>query len=198
MPDQTPRPPSGTDQGNHDDSWQQGGRGDRRRGQGIPKSTEQIDQLEQGDVVPGRRVEGKVAFITAAARRRRPGRRDQLSGKLRKALQDAIAAGDLADPTAAPAAAMLGRAAALGAATGLRSTVALAALILRRSDGLPAVSQRKAARLAAAIADAGELVIDKLPMTRSRLDPPGLTTRAVSASLAAAVLARSGHRRLIP
>jgi uncharacterized membrane protein len=42
------------------------------------------------------------------------------------------------------------------------------------------------------------LVIDKLPTTPSRLDPPGLAGRVVSASLAAAVLARSGHRGPIP
>jgi uncharacterized membrane protein len=96
------------------------------------------------------------------------------------------------------AAALAGRAAVLGAATGMRSTVALTALILRRSDGLPAVLHRQGARSAAAIADAGELIIDKLPQTPSRLDPPGLTSRVVSASLAAAALARSAHRRPIP
>ena len=80
----------------------------------------------------------------------------------------------------------------------MRSTVALAALILRRSEGLPAVLRHPAARPAAAVADAGELVADKLPTTPSRLEPPGLAGRVVSASLAAAVLARSGHRRPIP
>lgn len=102
------------------------------------------------------------------------------------------------DPGAAPAAAMLGRAAALGAATGLRSTVALAALIVRRSDGLPAALGHPAARTAAVIADAGELVGDKLSTTPSRLSPPGLAARLISASLAAVVLAHSGHRRPIP
>ncbi len=93
---------------------------------------------------------------------------------------------------------MLGRAAALGAATGLRSTVALAALIVRRSDGLPTALGHPAARTAAVIADAGELVADKLPTTPSRLSPRGLAVRLISASLAAVVLARSGHRRPIP
>jgi len=54
-----------------------------------------------------------------------------------------------------------------------------------------AVLHHQAARSAAALADVGELVIDKLPTTPSRLDPPGLTGRVVSASLAAAILARS-------
>jgi uncharacterized membrane protein len=111
--------------------------------------------------------------------------------------QPAAAAPPPAQPET-PAPALLGRAAALGAATGLRATVALAALILRRNDGLPAALRHPAARPAAALADAGELVIDKLPMTPSRLEPPGLAGRLVSASLAAAVLARSGHQRPIP
>jgi uncharacterized membrane protein len=80
----------------------------------------------------------------------------------------------------------------------MRSTVALAALILRRNGGLPAVLRHPTARPAAALADAGELVADKLPTTPSRLEPPGLAGRVVSASLAGAVLARSGHRRPIP
>jgi uncharacterized membrane protein len=125
----------------------------------------------------------------SAARRRRRGRGDPRDG--------AAAALPSARPQT-PAFALASRAALLGAATGMRSTVALAALILRRSDGLPAVLHHQAARSAAAIADAGEHVIDKLPQTPSRLDPPGLIGRAVSASLAAAVVARSGHRRPVP
>ena len=99
---------------------------------------------------------------------------------------------------AAPASRVLEHAAVLGAATGMRSTVALAALILRRSDGLPTVLRHPAARWIAATADGAELVVDKLPGTPSRLDPPGLTGRLISASLAAAILARSEHRGPIP
>ena len=99
---------------------------------------------------------------------------------------------------ATPAFEVLQRAAVLGAATGMRSTVALAALVLRRSDGLPAVLRHPAARRIAAVADGAELVADKLPMTPSRLDPPGLAGRMISAGLAAAVLARSAHRAPIP
>ena len=58
---------------------------------------------------------------------------------------------------------VLEHAAVLGAATGMRSTVALAALIFRRSDGLPAVLRHPAARVIAATADGAELVVDKLP-----------------------------------
>jgi hypothetical protein len=95
---------------------------------------------------------------------------------------------------ATPAFEVLQSAAILGAATGMRSTVALAALVLRRSHGLPAVLRNPAARRIAAIADGAELVADKLPMTPSLLDPPGLAGRLISAGLAAAVLARSAHR----
>jgi uncharacterized membrane protein len=99
----------------------------------------------------------------------------------------------------ASASAVLERAAVLGAATGMRSTVALTALILRRRDGLPAVLRHPAARPIAAVADGAELVADKLPGTPSRLDPPGLAGRLIFAGLAAAVLARSEHRgRPIP
>jgi uncharacterized membrane protein len=138
------------------------------------------------------------------------GHRDQVSGKLGKALKSAIGgAGGLArgedwhvrtpqrgagNPSPAPVAAMLGRAGALGAATGLRSTVALAALVVRRNDGLPAALGHPAAQAAAAIASAGELVADKLPTTPSRLSPRGLASRLIAASLAAAVLARGGAR----
>jgi hypothetical protein len=111
-----------------------------------------------------------------------------------------VAPAEPASP-ATPAASVsrvLEQAAVLGAATGMRSTVALAALVFRRSDGLPAVLRHPAARRIAATADGAELVVDKLPGTPSRLNPPGLTGRLISASLAGAVLARSEHRGSIP
>jgi uncharacterized membrane protein len=142
------------------------------------------------------------------------GHRAQVSGKLGKALKSAIggaallarggdshartAQRDAGNPGQAPVAAMLGRAAALGAATGLRSTVALAALVVRRNDGLPAALGHPAAQAAATLACAGELVADKLPATPSRLSPRGLATRLIAASLAAAVLARGGARSPVP
>jgi uncharacterized membrane protein len=98
----------------------------------------------------------------------------------------------------ASASGVLEHAAILGAATGMRSTVALAALIVRRSSGLPDVLRHPAVRPIAATADGAELVVDKLPGTPSRLDPPGLVGRRISASLAAAVLARAEHRGPIP
>jgi len=144
---------------------------------------------------------GSAAPATTPPAATDDGGQDSPAGRQRQGGSDPGAPAAAALPPARPetrAAALLGRAAALGAATGLRSTVALAALILRRNDGLPAVLRHPAARPAAALADAGELVADKLPATPSRLEPPGLAGRVVSASLAAAVLARSGHRRPLP
>ena len=114
------------------------------------------------------------------------GRRDQVNGE------------PPGNPDPAPVAAILGRAGVLGAATGLRSTVALAALVVRRNDGLPAALRHPAAQVAAAIACAGELVADKLPRTPSRLSPQGLGGRLIFAGLAAAVLARRGAGSPVP
>jgi len=86
----------------------------------------------------------------------------------------------------------------LGAATGMRSTVGLASVILRRSPGLGGPFARPAARPAAVVAVGAEIVLDKLPFTGSRLDPPGLIGRAAFGALAAAGLARAGRRHPLP
>jgi uncharacterized membrane protein len=78
-----------------------------------------------------------------------------------------------------------------GAATGLRSTVGVAALVNRRASGLPTWLARRPAFVVAPLALTGELVADKLPSTPSRLEPTGLTARVASAALAGAVIARS-------
>lgn len=78
-----------------------------------------------------------------------------------------------------------------GAATGLRSTVGVAALIDRRVPGLPAWLARGPAVVLAPVAVTSELVADKLPSTPSRLGPTGLAGRVTSAALAGAVIARS-------
>ena len=87
------------------------------------------------------------------------------------------------------------RAASLaGAATGMRSTVAVAALISSRASGLPAWAARRPAADVAPAAVAGELVMDKLPSTPSRMEPPGLAGRATFAALAGAVIARGADQ----
>ena len=89
---------------------------------------------------------------------------------------------------------MLRRAAALGAATGLRSTVGLSVLAWRRSDGPGA----RFVRTAAAAVLCTELVFDKLPTTRSRLDPRPLGGRVLFAGVGGALLARSQRTSAIP
>jgi uncharacterized membrane protein len=89
-------------------------------------------------------------------------------------------------------------AALAGVATGLRSTVGVGALVETASHGLPITLTRPPFRLAAGLGVAGELVVDKLPNTPSRLDPPGLLARIALASVAGAVIARSSDRRVAP
>lgn len=91
----------------------------------------------------------------------------------------------------------LRRAAVAGAATGLRSTVGLAALIARGRD-LPGALAGKAARPAAGAAVGTELVLDKMPFTASRLDPPGLAGRLAFAAAAGALIARAAERPALP
>jgi uncharacterized membrane protein len=85
------------------------------------------------------------------------------------------------------------RAALAGAGTGLRATVGLAALVLARADGLPTVLRQPGARAIALLAVGGELVVDKLPMTGSRLAPGQLAGRACFAGATGAALAGSEH-----
>jgi uncharacterized membrane protein len=79
----------------------------------------------------------------------------------------------------------------VGAATGLRATVGLTALINRRATGLPTWLARQPAAVVAPLAFTGELVADKLPSTPSRLEPMGLAARVALGALAGAVIARS-------
>ena len=90
------------------------------------------------------------------------------------------------------------RAALAGAATGLRSTVAMAALINARGPGLPPLLTRGPAGPLAWLGVALELVADKLPTTPSRLEPAGLVGRLVFAGAAGAVLARAARRPVFP
>jgi len=92
----------------------------------------------------------------------------------------------------------LGNAVLAGAATGLRSTAALAALINAGGRGLPAPLAKPVARRAAAVGVVTELVLDKMPFTTSRLDPPGLAGRLVFAAAAGAVIARAAAKPALP
>ena len=83
-------------------------------------------------------------------------------------------------------------AAALGAASGARSTAGIAALAFTSrpdDDG----------RIGAAVSAGGELVADKLPATPARTGPPGLAARVVLGGIAAAgVAARKGEGPGVP
>lgn len=90
------------------------------------------------------------------------------------------------------------RAAAIGVVAGMRSQLPLALLSVATQQrdqsgrGLPDVlaSPKVTALLLAAAA--GELVVDKLPFTPSRLMPGSLVVRTTVGGLAGALLARSG------
>src|SRR5690349_15966892 len=85
-----------------------------------------------------------------------------------------------------------------GAATGLRATSALAALIAARAPGLPAALTGPVAVGVAELGVTGELEPDKKPSTPSRLTPVGLGGRVVFASIAGAVLARGAKHAVLP
>jgi uncharacterized membrane protein len=102
-----------------------------------------------------------------------------------------------------PPAAVLLRAAALGAASGARSISGLAAVALTSGPGdrgrlAPRLGSTVGTTATGALA-AGELVIDKLPSTPSRLSPPALGPRALlGGSSAAAMASRDGHDPVLP
>ncbi len=79
----------------------------------------------------------------------------------------------------------LTRALALGIASGTRSSLGLCAPAL---FGKPAAYGRR--RLTRIASVGGELVVDKLPQTPSRLEPPALAARLISGAAGAFVLAR--------
>jgi uncharacterized membrane protein len=89
-------------------------------------------------------------------------------------------------------------AALAGTATGLRSTVGVGTLVETASAGLPRRTTTAPARVVAGVAIAGELVVDKLPNTPSRLDPPGLAARVALAAVAGALIARAAERAVLP
>ena len=82
-----------------------------------------------------------------------------------------------------------------GAATGLRSTSGLAAIITAGSKGrLPQKLQQRRYRSVTLLLTAGELIADKLPGTPARTAPRGLIPRVVLGGVSADRLAPA-HRR---
>src|SRR3954452_8216975 len=93
----------------------------------------------------------------------------------------------------------LARAAALGAASGSRSTAGITALALTsRPDDLGVIASRAGSRPGpggAPLAAPGELTAEKRPFPPSRLGAPGLVPRiALAATAAAGMAIRDGER----
>jgi len=89
----------------------------------------------------------------------------------------------------------------LGVVAGLRSQLpqaALAARGLEPTSGPLSVLRSGVGRRAAYVAAVGELVIDKLPSTPSRVAPRGLAGRIASGAVAGASLASASGRRGAP
>jgi uncharacterized membrane protein len=104
-------------------------------------------------------------------------------------------------PTADPA--TLLRAAALGAATGSRSTAGVAAVALTSTpaDRGPVASRlgTTTGKILSGLAAAGEVAVDKHPATPSRLAAQGLLPRTALGAASAAIAAdRDGHDAALP
>src|SRR4051794_39692770 len=85
------------------------------------------------------------------------------------------------------------RALALGLASGARSSAGIAALALSTPAGscsgaLGALTGRRGTT-AAVVSVSGEFVVDKLPQTPSRLQPPAFAARVLTGTVAGAGLA---------
>jgi uncharacterized membrane protein len=87
----------------------------------------------------------------------------------------------------------------VGLATGLRSQMGLAAVVLRMDkDGLPSWLRTSAAARSVMVAAGAELVADKLPQAPSRLQPAGLAGRLVLGGLAGGLLAHAEQGLVVP
>ncbi|MFC6091722.1 hypothetical protein [Saccharothrix lopnurensis] len=93
------------------------------------------------------------------------------------------------------------RAAALGAASGARSTAGLTSIALtssRADTGIARSLGGRAGSVVTGLAAVGELLADKHPSTPSRLGLPGLLPRLVLGATAGAGLARREGRSVVP
>ena len=88
--------------------------------------------------------------------------------------------------------------ATLGAATGLRSQLGVASVVARAHPDLPSILRHPWVRRLLLVAAAGELVVDKLPGTPSRLAPRGIIPRLALGALAAGLSAQTRHASWLP
>jgi hypothetical protein len=83
----------------------------------------------------------------------------------------------------------------LGAATGLRGQLGVATVVARSAPSLPPMFRRPWTRRLVVAAAAGELVVDKLPATPSRLVPAGTVGRLAMGGWPPASSRRPGMHR---
>jgi uncharacterized membrane protein len=87
----------------------------------------------------------------------------------------------------------------VGSASGLRSQMGLAAVVLRSDkDGLPSWMRTSAAARLVTVAAGAELVVDKTSWAHDRLRPGPLTARLVLGGLAAGLLAHAHKGPVVP
>ena len=86
----------------------------------------------------------------------------------------------------------------LGAATGLRSQLGVASVMARSDPDLPSILRHPWIRRLVLATAAGELVVDKLPGTPSRLAPQGIVPRLALGALAAGLSAQTRHASWLP
>jgi uncharacterized membrane protein len=86
----------------------------------------------------------------------------------------------------------------LGAASGLRSQLGVATVVVGSDPSLPPMFRQPWTRRLLLVAAAGELVADKLPTTPSRLEPPGIASRLAMGALAASLFAHTRQAPWLP
>jgi uncharacterized membrane protein len=86
----------------------------------------------------------------------------------------------------------------LGAASGLRGQLGVATVAVKSDPSLPQLFRRPWTRRLLVAAAAGELVVDKLPATPSRLEPPGIASRLLLGALAAGLFAQTRDASWLP
>jgi uncharacterized membrane protein len=86
----------------------------------------------------------------------------------------------------------------LGAASGLRSQLGVAAVVTRSDPSLPSTFRHPWMRRLVLTAAAGEIVVDKLPGTPSRLAARGIVPRLALGALAAGLSARTRRASWLP
>ena len=86
----------------------------------------------------------------------------------------------------------------LGAASGSRGQLGVATVVARSDPSLPGIFRQPWTRRLLVAAAAGELVVDKLPTTPSRLEPAGIAGRFVLGASAAGLFARTRRAPWLP